>query len=140
MHDDTDPYLESYTDNKAAILHKPDWFISLSNTQHISTTIYAYDDEYEFVITLTTEVIRLAASSWELMSDWVESLRGKLYELRILSPKENLYTKLPEVKPPLLPTRDPTSPLPPPPVVPINIRGVEPVEHANRSPGATYSR
>lgn len=126
VHDDTEPYLESYADNKAAILHKPDWFASLTNTQHISPTIYPHDEEYEFVITLSTEVIRLAASSWDLMSDWVESLRAKLYDLRILSPKENLYTKLPEAKPILLPTRDPTSPLPPPPLLhPVNVPGVE---------------
>lgn len=62
------------------------------------------------------------------MLEWVESLRGKLYELRILSPKENVYTKLPEPRTPLLPTRDPTSPLPPPPAIPPAILpGVEPL-------------
>lgn len=94
--------------------------------QHISPTICAHEQEYEFVLTLTSEVIRLAAPTWEQMLDWVESLRGKLYELRILSPKENLYTKLPDRGLPLLPTRDPTSPLPPPPEVPPeNLPGIE---------------
>lgn len=53
------------------------------------------------------------------MLDWVEGLKSKLSELRILSPKENVYTKLPDKQNvSLLPTRDPTSPLPPPPAVP----------------------
>lgn len=119
VHDDSDAYLEAYTDNKVAVLHRPEWFVSLNVTQHISPTICAHEQEYEFVITLNSESIRLAAPTWEQMLDWVESLRGKLYELRILSPKENIYSKLPEARSaPLLPTRDPTSPLPPPPPVP----------------------
>jgi len=48
--------------------------------------------------------------------EWVEILRGKLRELRVLAPKENLYTKMPEPRHVLLPTRDPTSPLPLPPI------------------------
>jgi len=60
------------------------------------------------------------------MQEWVETLRSKLREMKILSPRENLYTKLPEVRAPLLPTRDPTSPLPPPPPVPAAlVPGVE---------------
>ena len=60
------------------------------------------------------------------MQEWVETLRSKLREMKILSPRENLYTKLPEIRPPLLPTRDPTSPLPAPPPVPAAIvPGVE---------------
>lgn len=60
------------------------------------------------------------------MLEWVETLRSKLREMKILSPKENLYSKLPEFRPPLLPTRDPTSPLPAPPPVPAAIvPGVE---------------
>lgn len=65
------------------------------------------------------------------MMDWVQGLDMKLREMHILSPKENVYTKPPESRPPLLPTRDPNSPLPPPPALqdlPINILpGVEPV-------------
>lgn len=128
VHDDTDAFLETYVDNKLAVFHKPEWFVSLNNVQHISPTICAHEQEYEFVLTLTSEVIRLAAPTWEQMLDWVESLRGKLHELRILSPKENLYTKLPDRGLPLLPTRDPTSPLPPPPEVPPeNLPGIEPL-------------
>lgn len=78
------------------------------------------------MITLTNEVIRLAAPTWDAMLDWVESLRSKLYELKILSPKENIYTKLPENRPTLLSTRDPMSPLPPTPPIPApELPGVE---------------
>lgn len=61
------------------------------------------------------------------MQEWVDTLRLKLREMKILSPKENLYSKLPEVRPPLLPTRDPTrDPLPATPPVPAAIvPGVE---------------
>lgn len=60
------------------------------------------------------------------MQEWVETLRSKLREMKILSPRENLYTKLPEIRAPLLPTRDPTSPLPAPPPVPAAlVPGVE---------------
>lgn len=56
------------------------------------------------------------------MQEWVDTLRLKLREMKILSPKENLYSKLPEARPPLLPTRDPTrDPLPLPPPVPAAI-------------------
>lgn len=61
------------------------------------------------------------------MQEWVDTLRLKLREMKILSPKENLYSKLPEVRPPLYPTRDPTrDPLPATPPVPAAIvPGVE---------------
>ncbi|XP_060515821.1 uncharacterized protein LOC132695535 isoform X2 [Cylas formicarius] len=128
VHDDTDAFLETYNDNKVAVFHKPEWHVSLNNVQHISPTICAHEQEYEFVLTLSNEVIRLAAPTWEEMLDWVESLKSKLFELRILSPKENVYTKLPEkTNLQLLSTRDPTSPLPPPPEVPPeNLPGIEP--------------
>ncbi|XP_018320660.1 uncharacterized protein LOC108733830 [Agrilus planipennis] len=129
VHDDTEVFLETYFDNKSAISHKPEWFICLNNTKHVSPTICAHEQEYEFVITLSTDVVRLAAPTRELMLDWVESLRAKLYELKILSPRENIYSKLPESRTnPLLPTRDPTSPLPPPPSIPPTVPpGVEPL-------------
>lgn len=133
VHDDTDAFLETYIDNKIAIYHKPVWFVSLNDVQHISPTICAHEQEYEFVLTLSTEVVRLAAPTWEQMLDWVESLRGKLYELRILNPKENVYSKLPDRNLPLLPTRDPTSPLPPPPtaVPPELLPGTEPISSSS---------
>lgn len=60
------------------------------------------------------------------MQEWVDTLRLKLREMKILSPKENFYSKLPEARPPLLPTRDPMSPLPATPAIPAAIvPGVE---------------
>lgn len=60
------------------------------------------------------------------MQEWVDTLRLKLREMKILSPKENLYSKLPEVRAPLLPTRDPMSPLPATPPIPAAmVPGVE---------------
>lgn len=64
VHDDTDPFLEAYVDNKVAATHKPHWYMSLNNTLHITPTICPQDEEYEFVITLQTDVIRLTAPSW----------------------------------------------------------------------------
>lgn len=62
----------------------------------------------------------------EIMQEWVDTLRLKLREMKILSPKENLYSKLPEIRPPLLPTRDPMSPLPATPPIPAAlVPGVE---------------
>lgn len=61
------------------------------------------------------------------MKEWVETMRSKLREMKIISPKENVYSKLPETRQPLLPTRDPMSPLPPPPaeIPPAIVPGVE---------------
>lgn len=68
------------------------------------------------------------------MQEWVDTLRLKLREMKILSPKENLYSKLPEVRPPLLPTRDPMSPLPATPPVPAAIvPGVERIANNNQT-------
>ncbi|XP_044765853.1 uncharacterized protein LOC123322078 [Coccinella septempunctata] len=118
IHDDVNAFLEAYSDNKSAILHKPCQFFSLNETQHVTSSICPINEEYEFCITLLDQIIKLAAPSQDLMIEWVEVLRTKLKEMKILCPIENLYTKLPEPKNglPLLSTRDPNSPLPPPPV------------------------
>ncbi|XP_037824330.1 flocculation protein FLO11 isoform X2 [Lucilia sericata] len=98
----------------------------MQDTLHISHALIPNSHEFEFVVTLSNEVVRFHAMSWDIMQEWVETLRSKLREMKILSPRENLYTKLPEVRAPLLPTRDPTSPLPAPPPVPAAIvPGVE---------------
>lgn len=123
-------------------MHKPDQYISLNNVQHISPTICAREQEYEFVLSFENEVITLAAPTWDQMLDWVSSLRDKLYELRILNPKENVYTKLPDVRGgPLLSTRDPTSPLPlPPSVTPVLLPGTELLTPAISIAITTYQR
>lgn len=50
------------------------------------------------------------------MIEWVNCLKLKLRELKILSPKENIYTKPPEMKPNLQSTRNPRDPLPQRPI------------------------
>lgn len=62
------------------------------------------------------------------MQDWVDTLRNKLREMKILAPQENVYSKAPEQLKPRAPTRDPTSPLPPPPPGPaVRVPGTEPL-------------
>ncbi|EDW81732.1 uncharacterized protein Dwil_GK12219 [Drosophila willistoni] len=126
VHDDTEALLEGYAEPRQAAAHMPEWAVSLRETLHISHALIPNSHEFEFVVTLSNEVLRFHAVSWEIMQEWVETLRSKLREMKILSPRENLYTKLPEVRAPLLPTRDPTSPLPAPPPVPAAmVPGVE---------------
>ncbi|XP_023294186.2 mucin-5AC [Lucilia cuprina] len=126
VHDDTEALLEGYAEPRQAPSHNPEWIVSMQDTLHISHALIPNSHEFEFVVTLSNEVVRFHAMSWDIMQEWVETLRSKLREMKILSPRENLYTKLPEVRAPLLPTRDPTSPLPAPPPVPAAIvPGVE---------------
>ncbi|PNF28907.1 hypothetical protein B7P43_G01805, partial [Cryptotermes secundus] len=139
VHDDAEPFLEVYVDQNVAVTHKPDWCVLLNNCLHVSPTICAQEDEYEFVVTLSSDVVRFTAPSWELMMEWVETIRSKLREMRILSPRENLYTRLPEARLPLAPTRDPNSPLPPPPAGPsVVVPGVEHVQ-SESSDGSSSS-
>lgn len=129
VHDDCEAFLEGYLDPRQAPSHSPEWSLSLQTVQHVSHALVSVEQEFEFVITLSTEVARFNATTWECMQEWVESLRSKLREMKLLSPKENLYSKLPEAKPPLAPTRDPTSPLPATPPVPAAIvPGIERVQ------------
>ena len=129
----------------------------MQTVQHISHALVPNEQDYEFVIALNNDVARFLAPTWyyklknylfvsilkinvfrECMQEWVEALRSKLREMKILSPKENIYSKLPEIRPPLLPTRDPTSPLPAPPPVPAAI--VPGIEHiAVTSSSSTFS-
>lgn len=128
VHDDTEALLEGYIEPRQAGAHQPEWKISLQTIQHISHALVSSENEFEFVITLDNDVVRLQSQSWEIMKEWVDTLRQKLREMKIMSPRENLYTKLPEFRPPLLPTRDPTSPLPNiPPVPAALVPGIEPI-------------
>ncbi|XP_044741164.1 uncharacterized protein LOC123302338 isoform X2 [Chrysoperla carnea] len=115
IHDDNEAYLEAYSDSKTSVMHRPMWISCLNDTLHVSSTICSEFKEYEFVITLSSGVVRLLAPTREAMIDWVDTLRSKLTEMKILSPCKNMYSVLPQAKSILLPTRDPTSPLPPPP-------------------------
>uniref|UniRef100_A0A336KH09 CSON010293 protein n=1 Tax=Culicoides sonorensis TaxID=179676 RepID=A0A336KH09_CULSO len=135
VHDDTFALLEGYSEPKFAPSHIPEWTIPLQTTQHISHALVPQENEFEFVITLMNDVARFNAPSWDLMLEWVEALRSKLREMKILSPKENVYSKLPEIRAPLLPTRDPTSPLPVlPPVPAALVPGIERI-YPNSSSG-----
>lgn len=138
VHDDTEALLEGYAEPRLAPSHNPEWVVSMQDTQHISHALIPNSHEFEFVVTLSNEVVRFHAMSWEVMQEWVETLRSKLREMKIISPRENLYTKLPEVRAPLLPTRDPTSPLPATPPVPAAIvPGVERVVPSISSSAST---
>lgn len=138
VHDDCEAILEGYVEPRQAASHTPEWTVPLQNALHISHALIPSEHEYEFVITLTSDVVRFNAASWEIMHEWVETLRLKLREMKILSPKENLYSKLPEIRAPLLPTRDPTSPLPAPPPVPAAlVPGIERITTATNSQTTT---
>lgn len=62
------------------------------------------------------------------MIEWVNCLKLKLRELKILSPKENIYTKPPGMKPILQSTRNPRDPLPLRPMNVSDIPGLELIE------------
>lgn len=62
------------------------------------------------------------------MIEWVNCLKLKLRELKILSPKENIYTKPPGMKPILQTTRNPRDPLPLRPMNVSEIPGLELIE------------
>lgn len=64
VHDDSEAFLEGYMNAKVAASHSPDWFVCLNNALHISPSICPRQNEYEFVITLNHEVIRLTAPTW----------------------------------------------------------------------------
>ncbi|XP_052863868.1 mucin-5AC [Anopheles cruzii] len=135
VHDDCEAFLEGFSDPRQAPSHAPEWSLSLQTVQHISHALVSVEQEFEFVITLGSEVARFNANTWECMQEWVDCLRSKLREMKLLSPKENLYSRLPEVRPPLAPTRDPTSPLPATPPVPAAIvPGIERVQTSSQLP------
>lgn len=114
----------------------------VSKSFHLSRCTYA-PDLVAFVFERKRNKIDLfsifSVISREIMQEWVDTLRLKLREMKILSPKENLYSKLPELRPPLLPTRDPNSPLPATPPVPLNLPGVIVNTTQTSRIGVTYS-
>ncbi|XP_015112702.1 uncharacterized protein LOC107038231 [Diachasma alloeum] len=114
VHDDTEPRLEGFTDQKQATTHSPLWANSLRGIQHISPTLCATSrHDYEFCVNFNDDrVLRLAAPTYQGMLDWVQLVTRKLTDMKILRPKENVYSRGPE----RIATRDPTSPLPPPPL------------------------
>lgn len=113
VHDDVEPRLEGYVDQKQATSHTPTWSQSLKTTMYLSPTLCATaKHDYEFCVNLSNDkVLRLAAPTYQAMCDWVQVVTRKLTDMKIVKPKENVYSKGPE----RIATRDPTSPLPPPP-------------------------
>ncbi|XP_033209590.1 uncharacterized protein LOC117168217 [Belonocnema kinseyi] len=113
VHDDSEPRLEGFVDQKQATTHSPVWAHSLRNVLHLSPTLCATQrNDYEFCVNFSDDrVLRLAAPTYQSMCDWVQVVTRKLTDMKILRPKENVYSKGPE----RIVTRDPTSPLPPPP-------------------------
>lgn len=61
------------------------------------------------------------------MIEWVNCLKLKLRELKIISPKENIYTKPPGMRPILQSTRNPRDPLP---LRPMNVSDIPGLEQA----------
>ncbi|KAK0096274.1 hypothetical protein PV326_005925 [Microctonus aethiopoides] len=129
VHDDMEPKLEGFSDQKQAATHLPFWSNSLRGIQHLSPTLCATSrHDYEFCINFHDDrVIRLAAPTYQGMLDWVHIITRKLTEMKILRPKENVYSRGPE----RIATRDPTSPLPPPPPLSIGLWNPEPTRPNN---------
>ena len=122
---EADPYLEFYQKRQltptAPNSNGPVSKHPLKRCQHISPAIVVNDKCFnEFAITLDTHVIRLVADSQHSMQEWVECLKTKLRQLRILQPKDNLYTNGPQVS-----ARQAWRPLPPIPVA--NSSNIAPV-------------
>lgn len=113
VHDDLDPRLEGFSDQKHATSHSPIWSQTLRNALHLSPTLCATSkNDYEFCVNFSDDqILRLAAPTYQAMLDWVQVITRKLTDMKVLKPKENLYSRGPE----RIATRDPTSPLPPPP-------------------------
>lgn len=117
VHDDTEPRLEGFNDEKHASAHSPVWTQTLRSALYLSPTLVATArNDYEFCCNYNGGTIRLAAPTYQTMSEWIQVITRKLTDMKILKPKENIYSRGPE----RIATRDPTSPLPPPPATPAS--------------------
>lgn len=95
--------------------------IELKKSKYVGVKIRTHvhqssDQSFDFVIILENEVLSFGCKRWELMNEWVNCLKLKLRELKILSPKENFYSRPPVMRPILQQTRNPRDPLPERPV------------------------
>lgn len=71
------------------------------------------EQSFDFIIILENEILSFGCKRWDHMNDWVNCLKSKLRELKVLSPKENFYSRPPAMKPLLQKTRNPRyDPLP----------------------------
>ncbi|CAG9809356.1 unnamed protein product [Chironomus riparius] len=101
--------------------------LELKRTKYVGLRIprNISESSHEFIIVLDNDVFSFSCKRWDLMNDWVNCLKTKLRELKVLSPKENIYTKTPAMRPILQMTRNPRDPLPECP----------PIESDERIPG-----
>ncbi|CAG0914893.1 unnamed protein product [Notodromas monacha] len=116
VHDDEIPFVELYENDKKAASHKPNAYFNLQSCLHVSPCIIPLGDgelRYPFVITLAESVLQFAAPDRPTMMEWVDCLRNKLRDLKILQPKFNIYSMEPIPKALLPANRNPLSPLPP---------------------------
>lgn len=100
--DDEKILLELYAKKvHSSTQHAPQQVFDLKKSKYVGIKIPRNISEtsYEFVIAFETEVISFGCKRWELMNDWVYCLKTKLRELKVLSPKENIYTKPPAMRP-----------------------------------------
>ncbi|KAG7159998.1 hypothetical protein Hamer_G017443 [Homarus americanus] len=118
VHDEVEGWLEFYENRRSAFSHNPIHRTSLARCLHVSPSIRVHEDnEHVFAITLEGEVIKLGAQNREQMLEWIDSLRCRLRELGVLTPKDNLYSREPEAIPssgtPTPPSPTPTFQFPP---------------------------
>ncbi|CAK1553269.1 unnamed protein product [Leptosia nina] len=129
VHNGKTPYLEQYPqqDCAATHAHRPIWRACLKSTRHVTASVKPVSgQEYDFLIDTDGGPVRMLAPDWDAMQDWVTTLRNKLHELRILSRGENVYGAPPVAPMPRAAARDPMSPLPPTPAVPLDrVPGIE---------------
>lgn len=65
VHDDAEAYLEFYSEPKMGATHRPNSYVSLNSCLHVSPSIIGQENnEYQFAVTLPTQVIRLVAANW----------------------------------------------------------------------------
>lgn len=98
IHDDLEPRLEGFSDQRQATTHSPLWSQSLRTVLHLSPTLCATSkNDYEFCVSLADDkALRLAAPTYQGMMDWVETVSRKMRELKIIPEKDNLYSRPPE--------------------------------------------
>ncbi|XP_022126466.2 uncharacterized protein LOC111001069 [Pieris rapae] len=129
VHNGKIPYLEQYPqqDCSSTHAHRPLWRACLKTTRHVTASVKPLcGQEYDFLIDTDVGPVRMLAPDWDAMQDWVTTLRNKLHELRILSRGENVYGAPPVAPLPRAAARDPNSPLPPTPPVPVDrVPGIE---------------
>ncbi|RWS11545.1 hypothetical protein B4U79_10438 [Dinothrombium tinctorium] len=97
-----EPNLEFYVERQPLNQRKNSHAVfnhSLKNCIHVSPSIVIdeRENDFEFAITLDTQVLRLSAHTRELMDDWIDCIRNKLRQLKILCPKDNYYSKEPSL-------------------------------------------